>query len=104
MIQRQKEGRCIHCGGGHKSTDCSRRRSSSSRPPTPRPNSSYHRQKVNFKRVSGVSSDPLASGREGDEVDDEEAAYIVDEYLAGDSQEIDPFCESDEDYDTEIIE
>jgi hypothetical protein len=37
-------------------------------------------------------------------VDDEEAAYIVDEYLAGDSQEIDPFCESDEDYDTEIIE
>ena len=103
MIQRQKQGRCIHCGGtSHKSTECSKRRSSS-RPPTPRPSSSFSsRQKVNFKRVSGVSRDPQASGREGDEVDEEEeAAFIVDEYLAAESQEIDPYFEEDGDEDPE---
>ena len=103
MIQRQKQGLCIHCGGSsHKSAECSKRRSSS-RPPTPRPSSSYSsRQKVNFKRVSGVTSDPQASGWEGDEVDeDEEASFIVDKYLAAESQEIDPYFEENEDEDPE---
>jgi len=72
LIARQKSGRCLNCGSSSHKVDACPKRRSQNRPPTPRGSSSRSpSHKVNFK-VANVGEEPLASGREGDEYEEDE--------------------------------
>ena len=86
LLERQRSGKCLGCGSTqHKIASCPKR-SSRTRPPTPR---GTQRQRVNF-RVSSIGETP-ASGRE-ENVEEEDDELIVDSYIEGDIP-LDPTAE-----------